>query len=182
MSSGLSPPKPLRVCSDKQCSTLVDNVLSRYACKQCCDVQHVGLGHVGSPSWLATSVSLCLPSLCSGRVPEVSGSYCTCVPERFSLAWGSQTTCWHVCQTLNSETKIWFSCFSLNVNHFMYHFYVECQWGTSRNCFNLNFNWSNQIDLWMQQSIYDTVAFWLKMCGNFRAPTLPGTPHKISIF
>ena len=86
-------PNPLRVCSDKQCSTLVDNVLSRYACKQCCDVQHVGLGHVGSPSWLATSVSLCLPSLCSGRVPEVSGSYCTCVPERFSLAWGSQTTC-----------------------------------------------------------------------------------------
>ena len=37
-------------------------------------MQHVGLGHVGSPSWLATSVSLCLPSLCSGRVPEVSGS------------------------------------------------------------------------------------------------------------
>ena len=35
-------------CSDprlQQCSTLVDNVLSRYTCKQCCDVQHVGLGH-----------------------------------------------------------------------------------------------------------------------------------------
>ena len=64
-------PNPLRVCSDKQCSTLVDNVLSRNACKQCCDVQHVGLGHVGSPSWLATSVPLCLPSLCSGWVPEV---------------------------------------------------------------------------------------------------------------
>ena len=30
-----------------QCSTLVDNVLSRHACKQCCDVQHVGLGYVG---------------------------------------------------------------------------------------------------------------------------------------
>ena len=55
-------------CWCLQCSTLVDNVLSRYACKQCCDVQHVGLGHVGSLPWLATSVSLCLPSLCSGRV------------------------------------------------------------------------------------------------------------------
>ena len=39
-------PNPLRVYSDKQCSTLVDNVLSRHACKQCCDVQHVGLGYV----------------------------------------------------------------------------------------------------------------------------------------
>ena len=82
-------PNPLRVCSDKQCSTLVDNVLSRYACKQCCDVQHVGLGHVGSLPWLATSVSLCLPSLCSGRVPDVLGSNCICVPERFSLVRGS---------------------------------------------------------------------------------------------
>ena len=52
----------------QQCSTLVDNVLSRYTCKQCCDVQHVGLGYVGSLPWLATSVSLCLPSPCSGRV------------------------------------------------------------------------------------------------------------------
>ena len=64
-------PDPDQEAAERQCSTLVDNVLSRYACKQCCDVQHVGLGHVGSPSWLATSVSLCLPSLCSGRVPEV---------------------------------------------------------------------------------------------------------------
>ena len=51
-------PNPLRVYSDKQCSTLVDNVLSRYACRQCCDVQHVGLGCVRSCLWLATSVPL----------------------------------------------------------------------------------------------------------------------------
>ena len=52
-------------------------------------MQHVGLGHVGSLPWLATSVSLCLPSLCSGRVPDVLGSNCICVAERFSLVRGS---------------------------------------------------------------------------------------------
>ena len=57
-----------------QCSTLVDNVLSRYACKQCCDVQHVGLGCVRSCLWLATSVPLRLRSLCSGKVPDVGSS------------------------------------------------------------------------------------------------------------
>ena len=67
-------PNPLRVYSDKQCSTLVDNVLSRYACKQCCDVQHVGLGWVRSCLWLATSVPLRLRSLCSGKVPDVGSS------------------------------------------------------------------------------------------------------------
>ena len=71
-----------------------------------------------------------------------------------------------------------FKCESLHVSTFMWCV-NEALLG---NVSNLNFNWSNQIDLWMQQSIYDTVAFWLKMCGNFRAPTLPGTPHKISIF
>ena len=89
-------PNPLRVCSDKQCSTLVDNVLSRYACKQCCDVQHVGLGHVGSLPWLATSVSLCLPSLCSGRVPDVLGSDCIChnmCSGKVLVGLGFQTTC-----------------------------------------------------------------------------------------
>ena len=63
-------PRPLHT----QCSTLVDNVLQRYACKQCCDVQHVGLGCVRSCLWLATSVPLRLLSLCSGKVPDVGSS------------------------------------------------------------------------------------------------------------
>ena len=63
-------PNPLHVYSDKQCSTLVDNVLSRHACKQCCDVQHVGLGYVGP---------FCvLPFL----LPSVSSLY---VPVRFLM-------------------------------------------------------------------------------------------------
>ena len=48
-----------------QCSTLVDNVLSRHACKQCCDVQHVGLGYVG----LFCVLPYLLPSLSSLYVP-----------------------------------------------------------------------------------------------------------------
>ena len=107
-----------------------------------------------------------LLNMCSGKVLD---------------GLGSQTTCRHVCQTLTSETKSVFL-FQFECESFHVSLFVKCQWGTSQNCFNLNFNRSNQIDLWMQQSIYDTVAFWLKMCGNFRAPTLPGTPHIISIF
>ena len=107
-----------------------------------------------------------LLNMCSGKVLDGSGS---------------QTTCRHVCQTLTSETKsgflFQFVCESFHVSPFckvpMRHLSELFQF--------LNFNRSNQIDLWMQQSIYDTVAFWLKMCGNFRAPTLPGTPHIISI-
>ena len=54
----------------EQCSTLVDNVLSRHACKQCCDVQHEGLGYVGP---------FCvLPFL----LPSVSSLY---VPVRFLM-------------------------------------------------------------------------------------------------
>ena len=48
-----------------QCSTLVDNVLSRHACKQCCDVRHVGLGYVGLfcvlPYLLSSVSSLYVP-------------------------------------------------------------------------------------------------------------------------
>ena len=95
-------PNPLRVYSDKQCSTLVDNVLSRYACKQCCDVQHVGLGCVRSCLWLATSVPLRLRSLCSGKVPDVGSS--VYVFRKGSRCFGFPTFCRHVFQ-MNFETK-----------------------------------------------------------------------------
>ena len=39
-------------------------------CKQCSDVLHVGLGHAGFLCSLLLC-SLCLPYLCSGRVPYV---------------------------------------------------------------------------------------------------------------
>ena len=82
MSSGLSPPKPLRVCSDKQCSTLVDNVLSRqYVQVVCSNVLHVGLGHVGL---LCNCLSvLCLPHLCPGKFLYVLNYVCDVFPGVF---------------------------------------------------------------------------------------------------
>ena len=75
MGTNLEPNGTVCAWKSLQCSTLVDNVLSRYACKQCCDVQHVGLGCVRSCLWLATSVPLRLRSLCSGKVPDVDLLY-----------------------------------------------------------------------------------------------------------
>ena len=86
----------LQVVVILQCSTLVDNVLSRYAFK------HVGLGCVRSCLWLATSVPLRLRSLCSGKVPDVGSS--VYVFRKGSRCFGFPNFCRHVFQ-MNFETK-----------------------------------------------------------------------------
>ena len=62
-----------------------------------------------------------------------------------------------------------FSCSSLNVIIFMHYFYVRCVDVTSWKMFSIsNLNLCNQIDLWLQSSIYVVVAFLAKdVYGNF---------------
>ena len=117
------------------------------------------------------SIPLCLPSLCSGRVPCVFVS-------------GLLPTCWHACQTLNTETISWIFGFSLKCDSFSC---INFLWGLSMWHFGKCFQFKPQQKQpnWSLDAVISLCRgchFWLKMCGKFRAPTLPGTPHTFSIF
>ena len=120
------------------------------------------------------------------------------VPEGFHMFWfltvyvfrkflfgsGFIPTCWHACQTLNTETIFWISCFSLNVIQFHVSTFMRFVNVTLLGkCFQIKPqpkqpNWSLDAVI----SLCRGCHFWLKMCGKIRAPTLPGTPHTFSIF
>ena len=127
-------------------------------CKQCSDVLHVGLGHAGILCRLPLC-SLCLPYLCSGRVPYVLAYDCD-VFRKFPVR-------------------------VLNVTTFMcYFFFMRCVDLTLLGkCFQ--FKPQPKQPNWSLIAVINSCCgchFWLKMCGKFRAPTLPGTPHTFSIF
>ena len=95
------------------------------------------------------SVPLCLPSLCSGRVPCVfiSGS-CQHVDMLVKP--------WTLKRYSESLASVW------NVTLVMYQFMRFVDVTLLGKCFQLNLNQSNQIDLWMQLSVYVVVAILAK--------------------
>ena len=138
------------------------------------------------------SVPLCLPSLCSGRVPCVfiSGS-CQHVDMLVKP--------WTLKRYSESLASVW------NVTLVMYQFMRFVDVTLLGKCFQLNLNQSNQIDLWMQLSVYVVVAILAKdvwkisccfrrprMVARFRgsgaqnegqeALTIPSQPCVCSVF
>ena len=115
-------------------------------CEMCCNVLHVGLGHAGL---------LCGLPLCSSMPPFSmfrKGSMCL-----YFGVHANMLTClsnpehWNDILNLLLQFEMWF--------FFMY----QLLWGLSmwhflENVSNLNLNQSNQIDLWMQLSVYVVVA------------------------